>query len=444
MTSSSTQKWSPAEVSRVVTDYDVQIRRGIEDGSIRGTMKAISSGLVSRTIKLRLGFTNKYQRTMFSLKASDPAIANEFPARLFLFRFLNNKMWKTRGNYTAEAFNEYLRTELRIFDDANNGGVAQSDSTPASEPVHDTKPLLATPVPSAPTPARLALVIPALVVPAPVPAPAVLVSADPADHANPVPIVPTIAGPEIATSTIPKTVPSKPAGIFFGPPPPRTATRNEVPMIPAVSKSGVTQSAAFTSAAGPSDIKSGAKSTRWINSKRICEEFPSEDSDQPAYEVERHAMGLGNQKRRAPRAPVREDECHDPPCGRCTRAKRSCFKEVGGGACYGCVKLKSRCEYSKGGLYKDVYSEERAVRKERKGKAKATTQRKIMDFILKEDPHPRSLKSQLNRVEISDDDEEVKIIKQPTRCTKPAVAVTPQQLPSPERMYSFHSCMSSY
>ena len=58
MTSSSTQKWSPAEVNRAVTDYDVQIRRGIEDGSIRGTVKAICSGLVRRAIKLRLGFTN--------------------------------------------------------------------------------------------------------------------------------------------------------------------------------------------------------------------------------------------------------------------------------------------------------------------------------------------------------------------------------------------------
>ena len=66
-----------------------------------------------------------------------------------------------------------------------------------------------------------------------------------------------------------KTVPSNPAVIKFGPP--RTATRKEIPT-PAVSKSGVTQSDAFTSAAvGPPNIESGVK----IMSKKkgICDVF---------------------------------------------------------------------------------------------------------------------------------------------------------------------------
>ena len=113
----------------------------------------------------------------------------------------------------------------------------------------------------------------------------------------------------------------------------------------------------------------------------------------------------------------------------------------------------------KGGLYKDESdSEEQAVGKEReesakaKGKAKASTQRKSKDLIEDADrnasaPDTPDFKPQPNGVEIPDDeDSEVEVIKQlPTRLrTKPAVAVAPQQLPSPERMYSFHSCMSCY
>ena len=307
-----------------------------------------------------------------------------------------------------------------------------------------TKPLLAavptSPIHAFPTPAHPATALPitahpALVIHLPiVPGPTSSVpgvSADPV-HANPVPTVPTIAGSEIATSTIPKTVPSNPVVIKIGPP--RRVTRKEVPT-PAVSKSGVTQSASFTSAVVRlTNIKSGR------NPKRTYVESSSEDNDQPAYEVEGRGKGPGNRKRREP---VREDGYHDPPCGRCTRAKCACFS---------CVKLRSRCQYSKGGLYKDESdSEEQAVGKEReenakaKWKAKASTQRKSKDLVEDADRNApdtpsRGLKSQ---VEISDDEE--KIIKQPTRRRrKPAVAVATQQLPSAERMYSFHSCMSSY
>ena len=50
-------------------------------------------------------------------------------------------------------------------------------------------------------------------------------------------------------------------------------------------------------------------------------------------------------KRRRP-VPAKGGECHTPPCAACAKKEQPCMKEIGGGACLACVKLKSKCDYS--------------------------------------------------------------------------------------------------
>ena len=37
---------------------------------------------------------------------------------------------------------------------------------------------------------------------------------------------------------------------------------------------------------------------------------------------------------------------HDPPCSRCSKAKRPCVMNQGGGSCVACKQLKYRCDYA--------------------------------------------------------------------------------------------------
>ena len=45
-------------------------------------------------------------------------------------------------------------------------------------------------------------------------------------------------------------------------------------------------------------------------------------------------------------APAPGGELHIPPCQQCANKEQPCKKEIGGGACFGCTKLKIKCEYS--------------------------------------------------------------------------------------------------
>ena len=58
------------------------------------------------------------------------------------------------------------------------------------------------------------------------------------------------------------------------------------------------------------------------------------------------AHALPNPRRRPP---TKAGGLHDPPCSTCKRLKNDCAKEVGKGACYRCMQLKRRCDYSKRG-----------------------------------------------------------------------------------------------
>src|SRR5271168_3227284 len=49
------------------------------------------------------------------------------------------------------------------------------------------------------------------------------------------------------------------------------------------------------------------------------------------------------EKKRA--VPERSEICRIPPCKRCKRGKKNCVEQVGSGvACFGCAKLKMRCD----------------------------------------------------------------------------------------------------
>ena len=52
MASSSTKQRTVAEICQLVTDYDIQMRRAVEDGmeSVRITMRLIGRDLVSKTL----------------------------------------------------------------------------------------------------------------------------------------------------------------------------------------------------------------------------------------------------------------------------------------------------------------------------------------------------------------------------------------------------------
>jgi len=65
------------------------------------------------------------------------------------------------------------------------------------------------------------------------------------------------------------------------------------------------------------------------------------------------------------------NEFNKPRCKKCVRGHRRCRKEIGGGACYKCVKNKYGCDYSKGGNYNKVDKEEEETQQQKKGKAKA-------------------------------------------------------------------------
>jgi pyruvate/2-oxoglutarate dehydrogenase complex dihydrolipoamide acyltransferase (E2) component len=135
------------------------------------------------------------------------------------------------------------------------------------------------------------------------------------------------------------------------------------------------------------------------------------------------------------RQPVKDGGYHDPPCDRCSRGRRWCYKEAGGGACFDCVKMKCRCEYSKGGLYTNEEGIEmegeddepsagpailaaakketkRAGEKKGKGKGKARAEPKAKKIAKEFDEDAQGVKERW--VDVSDD-EPAKTQKKPAR-----------------------------
>ena len=96
--------------------------------------------------------------------------------------------------------------------------------------------------------------------------------------------------------------------------------------------------------AAPSNKKGKAKAKR-SDSEKDDEGEAHSDVEMGALSAEERAPTKPTHKRRDP-APVPGGEVHIPPCGRCKRKSLPCTKEIGGGACFPCVKLKSKCDYS--------------------------------------------------------------------------------------------------
>ena len=166
-----------------------------------------------------------------------------------------------------------------------------------------------------------------------------------------------------------------------------------------------------------------------------------EDDDQPDEDNEQPADGSSEYRRRQP---VQLNAIHKPSCDRCVRGKRKCHKEAGGGACYSCVVLKSRCGYAKS-VHKDGSDREDQDVKEIKGKVKGRSKPKPKSERKSKEtgddemdpPTTKGSKSKVKWVDISDDEDEKKS-KLQTRRMKPVAAPAPGQLMSPESKFFFH------
>ena len=52
-TSSSSARYTPPQIRRLIIDFDQQIREGLEDGEIRKVMKSLAADLVSAVFNSR-------------------------------------------------------------------------------------------------------------------------------------------------------------------------------------------------------------------------------------------------------------------------------------------------------------------------------------------------------------------------------------------------------
>ena len=143
---------------------------------------------------------------------------------------------------------------------------------------------------------------------------------------------------------------------------PKTAARKAAATKTAVSKTAVAEPAAHKIR------KQNSKIPTICTLNEDAGDSSSEDIYQPSVDTQQPARGSNNPKRQKP---VRENEYYDPPCNRCERVNRPCFKWGGAGACYGCVNSKRRCKYSRGGAYNEESDSEDRDGKEKKAKAKA-------------------------------------------------------------------------
>jgi len=114
------------------------------------------------------------------------------------------------------------------------------------------------------------------------------------------------------------------------------------------------------------------------------------------------------------------NEFNKPRCEKCVRGHRRCRKEIGGGACYKCVKNKYGCDYSKGGNYNKVDKEKEETQQQKKGKAKAKGKGKARGKqgkgkqVLEDDgPDPQGPKPTAKYIEISDAEPQIKPKRQP-------------------------------
>ena len=182
-------------------------------------------------------------------------------------------------------------------------------------------------------------------------------------------VVPT-PSTEASTSTTAaaKAVTSNPAGMKkFGPP--KKAARNDTPANPAPSRPAASMPAASKPAASKPAVAQPKKKSRPkpTSPNTKVHEDDSEDSFDVNWEPDDNvedddelidedyeprdkdnAEGSGGNKRGqyTRRQPVKLDAINKPPCDRCIRGKRICYKEVSCVSCYSCVKLKCKCSYT--------------------------------------------------------------------------------------------------
>ena len=200
-----------------------------------------------------------------------------------------------------------------------------------------------------------------------------------------------------STTAAAKAVTSNPAGMKKSGPP-KKAARNDTPANPAPSRPAASMPAASKPAASKPAVAQPKKKSRPkpTSPNTKVHEDDSEDSFDVNWEPDDNvedddelidedyeprdkdnAEGSGGNKRRQP---VKLDVINKPPCDRCIRGKRICYKEVSCVSCYSCVKLKCKCSYTyaKSGhkVVPDREELEMMVMK-KKGKVRALESRRV-------------------------------------------------------------------
>ncbi|KAF8800016.1 hypothetical protein BYT27DRAFT_7263399 [Phlegmacium glaucopus] len=392
---------TPNQIREELLDFNDQVRQGVEEGTIRGTMKHIARRLHGRETFAPCGRVEMQLFKALSLLAS--------------FSIYSLKLGISRKNEWPPDFVEWQRGTLRDYD-CQEG--KQAVPGPAAGPTRVVHPaprhaaLEAAPAPApvtGPTPVVPQAPRPAAPQAAPRPAPAPAPALAPAPSSLTATITPVSRAPAprpVGASTRVKAPPAarpaaqsgqqlaasipRPARPQDAPPKASTSMQLAGPQYSKIIPSGLEAIHGRRPPPAPEPL-SDVQGPSFGMLERDDETSSFSDMDEDVEPPAPARMGKNR------RIPTRAGGRHDPPCGRCLKAERWCLKETGGGACFPCVKNKYRCKYSKGGIYRaGSESEEEPVGKKER-------QRQSSGKAAKKSTKKRPPKS---KAVIEDDDED--------------------------------------
>lgn len=167
----------------------------------------------------------------------------------------------------------------------------------------------------------------------------------PREPVVPVPVSPVRTTQPEATMDVDRPAllspPAAPVVLLPGPADPVTPAHRVIRSAPAVVSSEASDE--------PSPPRLSRKDKgKWR--KAVAEEGGNEGDDE---EYPEHIVNAAPTSVRPPRQPVDQrrepapsSELHDPPCNRCERTGNECLKDVNGGSCSRCKRMKEKCNYA--------------------------------------------------------------------------------------------------
>ncbi len=315
---SSNASITPKQISRRATDYDSQIREGLEDGSIRQVVKRLGSDLVSQKKKVLFYLLHDLLFTQIQLLSlrtkGTPEQKAAFPQPLFLFQFVRS--WNRQHN--DPNFVDQMLEDLERFDAAA--------AAAAAPPI----PLrLDTPTEPAPAPAQLAPKLPQPTQPAPRPPQPTKATAPRPKQ----PSLPRVAGPS-------------------GP----VVQRQGTTLPPQADRPAQQTRHLVAAPAGPgrdSDtiVVKPRKVEVVVPTPRSPQKFREIDEDDDEYvpppsPPSRSPKAPTRVKHPKPARTTREVEVYLKACTRCERGDRDCEVDELGAACAGCKARKYGCDHT--------------------------------------------------------------------------------------------------